>query len=351
MTGAPGIPARHSFRVDDDEGTRLDLLVARRLDLSRTQAATLIANGNVTVNGKRERSSFRAERDARVDVDVPPPPGRTVTAESIPVSVAFEDEYLLVIDKPAGMVVHPAPGNWSGTLVNALLGRNTEAHDLDRAGLVHRLDKDTSGLIIVAKDERTIRRLSGDLAGRRIVRRYAALVRGHLDSDRQRVDAALARDPRNRKRMAIVTTGRRAVTDFVRIARFGVVDLVRAHLHSGRTHQIRVHLSSIGHPVVGDATYGGAGAGGRPGAGVEGRRGAGAGEPERRTDKGAAVLRRQFLHAAWLRFRHPITETVIDLRSELPPDLRQTLARAADDDSLIDDAAPLARLGFFSTDT
>jgi 23S rRNA pseudouridine1911/1915/1917 synthase len=253
-----------------------------------------------------------------------------VLPESIPVSVAYEDEHLLVIDKPSGMVVHPAPGNWSGTLVNALLGRGDTlaSGDPERAGLVHRLDKDTSGLIIVAKTERASRKLSADLAARKIARRYAALAWGHFDEDRRRVDAPVGRDPKNRKRMAVFEGGRRAVTDFVRIARFSAADLLRAHLHTGRTHQIRIHLASIGHPVVGDQTYGGSE---RPGTGTLPRG-------------------RQFLHAAWLRFRHPETDVFCDLRSELPPDLRATLARAAKDPELADNPAPLASLGFFVTD-
>src|SRR5690606_2804628 len=166
--------------------------------------------------------------------------------------VLFEDEHLLVVNKPAGMVVHPAPGNWSGTLVNALLGRGGPLADGggdERSGLVHRLDKETSGLLLVARSDRAHRVLASALADRRIVRRYAALLWGHLREDRVSIDAPIARDPRDRKRMAIVTTGRTARTDLVRLARFDSVDLVRAHLHSGRTHQIRVHAASIGHPV------------------------------------------------------------------------------------------------------
>ena len=158
---------------------------------------------------------------------------------------------MLVVDKPAGMVVHPAPGNWSGTLVNALKGRGgalAGENGEERAGIVHRLDKETSGLLLVAKTDLALRKLGADLAARRIVRRYAALSWGHLAGDRLTVDKPVARDPRDRKRMAIVTSGRAAKTDFVRLARFESVDLLRAHLHTGRTHQIRVHLASIGTP-------------------------------------------------------------------------------------------------------
>lgn len=330
MPDAPPAARRHTFTVDGPDAGRLDLLVARRLDLSRTQAATLIANGLVTVNDRRERASFRPDDGDVIAVEIPPPPGRDIVPESLPLSVLFEDEHLLVIDKPAGMVVHPAPGHWSGTVVNALLGRGsaqTVGDAPDRAGLVHRLDKDTSGLLIIARTDQVHRRLSAALAERRVARRYAVLCLGHLRTDRQRVDAPLARDPRDRKRMAVVQGGRRAVTDFVRIARFKSVDLLRAHLQTGRTHQIRVHLAHIGHPVLGDATYGGV-----------------------RRVTGLPVAPRQFLHAAWLEFTHPVTGARCEFRSELPDDLRETLARAADDPDLIERPHPLDYLGFFAAD-
>lgn len=301
-------PTTHEIVVSDDEGSRLDLIVARACDLSRTQAATLIANGTVTVNGKTERASYRGVARDHVVVVIPPPPGRDVVPESIPVAVVFEDDDLIVVDKAAGMVVHPAPGNWTGTLVNALMGRGEPLAEgtggAERAGLVHRLDKDTSGLLIVAKTETAHRLLSAALAARRITRRYAAVTWGHLTSDQITVDKPIARDPRDRTRMAVVSDGKAAKTDFTRLARFDAVDLLRAHLHTGRTHQIRVHLSSVGHPVVGDDTYGGGG----------GRRLA------------ALPPSRHFLHAAWLRFRHPMSGEQLDLRSPLPDDLKRSLA-------------------------
>ena len=330
MADSPPAAGRHTFTLTDGVGERLDVLVARLLDLSRTQAATLIATGRVTVRGRAERASHRAESGDVIEVDIPPPRGRDVTPESIPLAVAFEDEHLLVIDKPPGMVVHPAPGHWSGTLVNALLGRGgslAPGASPERAGLVHRLDKDTSGLLIVAKSDRVHRRLSAALADRRIARRYAVLSWGHLRSDRQKVDAPIARDPRERRRMGVVASGRRAVTEFVRVARYQAVDLLRAHLHTGRTHQIRVHLAHLGHPVAGDATYG----------------------PGRRAFPGLPP-RRHFLHAAWLVFRHPITDERCDFRSELPLDLRTALAHAAGDDTLIERLHPLDYLGFYTID-
>ena len=327
-------PGRHEFAAPGD-GARLDLLVANRLAVSRTRAATLIAEGRVTVGGRTEKASFRPEPGEVVVAEVPEPTGRTVIPEQIPLAIVFEDDDLLVVDKAAGMVVHPAPGNWSGTLVNALLGRGDALPDEPdtpaeavRAGLVHRLDKETSGLLLVAKSEGTHRALAADLAARRIVRRYAALSWGHLDGSSLTVTAPIGRDPRDRKRMAVVSDGRTARTDFVRIARLPHTDLLRAHLHTGRTHQIRVHLASVGHPVVGDDTYGGGG----------GRR------------LVALPTGRHFLHAAWLRFRHPRTGATLDLRSPLPPDLAHSLATASELPDLLSHPDPLAYLGFYDAD-
>ncbi|HEY3113985.1 MAG TPA: RluA family pseudouridine synthase, partial [Gemmatimonadaceae bacterium] len=250
------------FSVEADSNVRLDLFIAQRAELSRTQAATLIANGNVLVDGRREKASYKPQEGEVVRVEIPKVEKRVISGEDIPLSIVYEDDSLLVVDKPAGMVVHPAPGNWSGTLVNALLGRGgalAKEADPERAGMVHRLDKETSGLLIVAKTDRAHRLLSAAIAARRVVRRYAVMTWGHLPSDSLTIEKPIARDPRDRKRMAIVNKGRPAKTDLIRLARFDAGDLLRAHLHSGRTHQIRVHLASIGHPVMGDDVYGGGG--------------------------------------------------------------------------------------------
>jgi 23S rRNA pseudouridine1911/1915/1917 synthase len=296
--------------------------------VSRTQAATLIALGNVLVGGRREKASYRPEPGEVVRVEIPKPEKRAITGEDIPVSVVYEDEALIVVDKPAGMVVHPAPGNWTGTLVNALLGRGGQLSgegEPERAGVVHRLDKETSGLLIVAKTDRAHRLLSAAIAARRVTRRYAAMIWGHLSQDKITIDKPLARDPRDRKRMAIVNSGRPARTDLIRLARFDAGDLLRAHLHSGRTHQIRVHLASIGHPLMGDDVYGGGG----------GRRVAG------------LPSKRHFLHAAWLAFNHPVTGKPLDFRSPLPTDLRNALAVVAGEHALSPDIDALTALGFY----
>ncbi|MBA2685405.1 MAG: RluA family pseudouridine synthase [Gemmatimonadaceae bacterium] len=325
-------PATHELTLEADSELRLDLLLARELGTSRTQAATLIANGNVTVGDRREKASYRPEAGDHIVVVLPAPQSREVLSEDIPLSVVFEDEYVMVVDKPAGMVVHPAPGHWSGTLVNALKGRGgalAEINGEERAGIVHRLDKETSGLLLVAKTDVALRKLGADLAARRIVRRYAALSWGHINGDRLTVDKPVARDPRDRKRMAIVTSGRAAKTDFVRLARFESVDLLRAHLHTGRTHQIRIHLASVGHPVVGDDMYGGGG----------GRK------------LVELPAHRHFLHAAWLIFPHPVTGESVELRSPLPAELQRSLAAVAESEALLMHTDPLDDLGFYRLTT
>jgi 23S rRNA pseudouridine1911/1915/1917 synthase len=325
---------RHSIEAPAD-APRLDLLVAGELDLSRNQAATLIAEGHVLVDGRREKASYKAVKGEKVTVKTPEPRGIQVEGEDIPIDVVFEDDDVLVVNKAAGMVVHPAPGNWSGTLVNALKGRGgplSEGSEEGREGIVHRLDKETSGLLLVAKTDRAHKVLGAALQQRKIVRRYAALAWGHLTEDRITIEKPVARDPRDRKRMAIVSTGRPARTDLTRLARFDSADLLRAHLFTGRTHQIRVHLSSIGHPVIGDDTYGGGG--------------------------GRKLMnlppRRHFLHAAWLVFRHPVSGETIDLRAPLPEDLHRALVVAAGPDVPAvarPDVNPLEFFGFYNVDS
>ncbi|GAC1684267.1 MAG: RluA family pseudouridine synthase [Gemmatimonadaceae bacterium] len=326
------IAGRRSFVVEAEAEARLDLLVAARLGISRTHSATLIATGAVTVAGRREKASHRPLAGEVVVVDVPALPARRdVGAESIPLDVAYEDDDVVVVNKPAGMVVHPAPGHWSGTLVNALKGRGGDLSEVggeEREGIVHRLDKDTSGLLLVAKTDRAHRTLGAAMQARQVVRRYAVLSWGHLDGDRVTVDRPIGRDARDRKRMAVVSSGRQARTDFVRLARFDAGELLRAHLHTGRTHQIRVHLAAIGHPVIGDDTYGGGG----------GRRLVG------------LPARRQFLHAAWLIFRQPTTGELVELRSPLPADLAAALRAVAGDGVPADHPDLLDHFDFFRDD-
>jgi 23S rRNA pseudouridine1911/1915/1917 synthase len=308
------VAERHRLEVTEaDSSERLDVWIASRLPvLSRSRAAQLIAEQRVLIDGRPARKSHRTVAGQIVEVDVPEAVAASVRAEALPLSIVFEDEDIVVLDKQAGMVVHPAPGHASGTLVNALLHHVPDLSGVGgvrRPGIVHRLDKDTSGLMVVAKNDTAHRTLSAALKRREVRRRYLAVVWGHLREDSQVVDAAIGRSASDRKRMAVSAGGRAARTHLRRLERWRAADLVQAELETGRTHQIRVHLASIGHPVVGDTVYG---------AGWE--RGIGG------ADRGwarslAKRVPRQFLHAAALEFSHPVTGRSMRFDSPLPADL------------------------------
>lgn len=308
-----------TLTVAADEGGRLDLFLTGHLDLSRTRVQALIVQGRVTVDGRPPRKSEQVEPGSVVQVVVPPPEPVEIVAEDLPLSVVYEDSHLLVVDKAAGMVVHPAPGHRSGTLVNALLHHVQDLSGVGgrlRPGIVHRLDRDTSGLLLVAKSDAAHHGLADALRRRRIKRLYLAACWGHLPESPLTVDAPLGRDPRDRKRMAVVEGGRRAVSRARVRERWRRADLLEVALQTGRTHQIRVHLAHVGHPVVGDRVYG-----------VGWSKGMGAGEAwardlERRTP-------RHFLHATELVFHHPVTGIRMRLKAPLPPDLEAVAAWAA----------------------
>ncbi len=299
-----------------------------------------MAQQAVTVDGKAARASRLLARGERVDVRFPEhEPPRTLQPASIPLTVVFEDAHLAVIDKPAGLVVHPAPGHWDDTLVNALVARGTTLSGgaEGRPGIVHRLDRDTSGLMVVAKTDAAHRRLAAAIAARRVHRIYAALAWGHLEPSPMVIEAPIARHPQDRKRMAVVADGRTARTDARVVARFGPADLLRLELHTGRTHQIRVHLAHVGHPVVGDPVYGSGGS----------RRISGA---ERRAAEALErATPRQALHAAALAYRHPVTREPLEFRSEWPADLHPALA-AVGGRELVARPDPLTYLVFFKSD-
>lgn len=284
---------------DDQDGSRLDAVVAKASGSSRSAATELVSAGAVTVDGRVEPKSYRVAAGEIVEVSARLP--ERVDPPALP-PIVYEDENLLVLDKPAGMVVHPAPGLKEGTLVDALRasGRPLAARaGADRPGIVHRLDRDVSGLLVVAKTDAAHEALVRAIAERRMRREYLALVAGDPAVDTGKVDAPIGRHPRQRSRMAVIPDGKPAVTWFAVRERFGETALLEVRLETGRTHQIRVHLASIGHPVVGDATYGR--------------------HPGLARDLG---LTRPFLHAFRLSVPHPADGAELALSSPLPGDLR-----------------------------
>jgi 23S rRNA pseudouridine1911/1915/1917 synthase len=291
--------------IADRDGERLDRFVARSLpELTRSRVRRLIDEGFVTVDDRLPAKAGAALASGhRVSVTVPPPEPATLEPEAVPLRIVYEDDDLLVVDKPPGMAVHPAPGHSSGTLVHAVLahcpGLSTVGGE-GRPGIVHRLDKDTSGLIIVAKNDAAHLSLARQLKERRVEKTYIALVEGRLKQREGVIDAPTGRHPVRRKKMAVVEGGREARTRYRVLREIDGRSLVEVRPETGRTHQIRVHFAAIGHPVVGDPVYGR----GRP----------------------AVPLRRQFLHAQRLAFRHPRTGDRLELEAPLPEDLAQALA-------------------------
>jgi 23S rRNA pseudouridine1911/1915/1917 synthase len=283
-------------------GGRLDRALAALVpELSRSYLQQLVDAGAVTLNGApATRSSQKVKAGDEGTVELKPTPqSQAFKPEAMDLEVLHEDEHLLVINKPPGLVVHPAPGNWSGTLLNGLLARDPQAAQLPRAGIVHRLDKDTSGLMVVARTRAAMDALVQLIAARDVSRQYVALAHRTWGGALTRhVDAPIGRDPRNRLRMAVVEGGKAAQTDFELLQDADDGCWVRATLHTGRTHQIRVHMAHIGHPLVADELYGGA---------------------------PAASLKRQGLHAFRLAFVHPVTGEALEFHAPLPQDIRQAL--------------------------
>jgi 23S rRNA pseudouridine1911/1915/1917 synthase len=293
-------------RADKDE--RLDKFIAQELqDLSRSYVQKLIDEGAVTVDGYLRQRTFKVTPGQTVVVEIPEPVEHDLVPEDIPLQVVFEHEDLVVIEKAAAMVVHPAPGHPRGTLVNALIHRYPEIEiaGTNRPGIVHRLDKDTSGLMVVALTDRGRRSLVEQWSRGQVTKGYIALVKGVVEPDQATVDAPIGRDPKDRQRMAAIANGRHAVTHFTVNRRFREATLLDLEIETGRTHQIRVHLAFIGHPVVGDQLYNHA----------SGRFG-GTG----------SIVGRQFLHAAKLAFRLP-EGTPVEFNSPLPDDLEEPLSK------------------------
>jgi 23S rRNA pseudouridine1911/1915/1917 synthase len=296
----------------EDQGERLDVMLASRLEaVSRSQLARHIAEGAVTVNGERVVPSRKVKTGDRIVWAPPPPVPVELRAQEIPLRVLHEDRWLVVIDKPPGLVVHPAPGHEEGTLVNALLAHCRDLRGIGgelRPGIVHRLDKDTSGLLVVAKDDATMAALGADFKVHRVKRVYDALAVGRPPRSEGRIETLHGRDPRDRKKFTVkVRVGRRAVTDWRLVEPLGGASRMEAELHTGRTHQVRVHFAALGCPLLGDATYG-------------------------RTPRDPALreiattLGRQALHARTLGFTHPATGQWLQLHAEAPEDFRRALA-------------------------
>ena len=291
---------------EESKNQRLDAFLASSLDgLTRSQATQLIESGEVAVNGRAVSKSYKLAGGEDIAVTLPEPEPVEAVPQDIPLDVVYEDADVIVVNKPSGMVVHPAPGHPDGTLVNALLyhcaGTLSGIGGALRPGIVHRIDRDTSGLIIAAKNDAAHQYLSAQLADHTLARTYECIVVGKLREDRGTVDAPIARHPTDRKRMAVVAGGREAVTHWEVIARYPGYTHVRCRLETGRTHQIRVHMAYIGHPILGDTVYG--------------------------AKKEVPGLTGQCLHAVGLRFLHPRTHEVVELSCPLPDEFTRMLQK------------------------
>ncbi|OLC29798.1 MAG: hypothetical protein AUH31_06005 [Armatimonadetes bacterium 13_1_40CM_64_14] len=296
----------HVYFVDAlFQGRRLDAFLVSHLPAhSRSHLKGLIETGLITVDGARAKPALRVRRGQRIEITIPPPPPAEIAPEALPLDVIFEDDELLVVNKPPGLVVHPGAGRPGGTLANAVLARVPQMAGVGsalRPGIVHRLDKDTSGLLMVAKTPRAYRALQSQVAARTVSRTYLALVDGVLARDEGTIDAPIGRHPHHRTRMAVVPRGRAAVTRYRVRERFAQHTLVEIQLVTGRTHQIRVHFAHLGYPVAGDPVYGGA---------------------------DDLTIRRQALHASRLKFTHPTSGRVLEFEAPLPADLSAGIARA-----------------------
>ena len=284
-----------------ESGIRLDKALADLTELSRSQANEAIKNGNILVNGKAVKAKYSVKEGDLVTYDLPEPEVLEYEAEDIPLDIVYEDDDVAVVNKPQGMVVHPSVGHTSGTLVNALM---YHIHDLSsingvvRPGIVHRIDKDTSGLLMIAKNDRSHQALAEELKDKKSLRKDLAIVHGNISNDRGVIEAPIGRSEKDRKKQAVTAKGKPAVTHFKVLERFGNYTLVELTLETGRTHQIRVHMAYIGHPVAGDPLYG-----------------------PRKTLKGNG----QFLHAQTLGFTHPTTGESLRFSVEPPAIFQETL--------------------------
>ena len=291
---------------EDEEGDRLDVYLSDQfVDMSRSYIQKIIKDKKVTVNGKVEKAKYLVKEEDKVVIEIPKPKILEVVPQDIPIEIVYEDDDIIIVNKPQGMVVHPAPGNYEGTLVNAILyhckGNLSSINGVIRPGIVHRIDKDTSGILMIAKNNNAHNCLAEQLKDHSITREYEFICRGVFKEDNVTVDRPIGRNPKDRLKMAIVPNGKRAVTHFEVLERFNGYTHVRARLETGRTHQIRVHAMSINHPLVGDPVYG----------------------PKNSKIK----LNGQVLHAKKLGFIHPTTKEYVEFDSELPDYFQKLLEK------------------------
>lgn len=291
---------------EDEEGDRLDVYLADQfVDMSRSYIQKIIKDKKVTVNGKIEKAKYLVKEEDKIVIEIPKPKVLEVVPQDIPIEIVYEDDDIIIVNKPQGMVVHPAPGNYEATLVNAILyhckGNLSSINGVIRPGIVHRIDKDTSGILMIAKNNNAHNCLAEQLKDHSITREYEFICHGVFKEDNVTVDRPIGRNPKDRLKMAIVPNGKRAVTHFEVIERFNGYTHVRARLETGRTHQIRVHAMSINHPLVGDPVYG----------------------PKNSKIK----LNGQALHAKKLGFIHPTTKEYIEFDSELPDYFQKLLEK------------------------
>ena len=289
---------------EENDGIRLDAYIADNMEnLSRTAVKRLIEDGNIIVNNKIQKVSYKVHENDEIEINEPEAKEVSLEAQDIPVDVIYEDSDIIVVNKPKGLVVHPANGNWDGTLVNAIMAICKDSLSgiggEIRPGIVHRLDKDTSGLLIVAKNDEAHINMSNQIKDRQVKKIYYALVRGIVSENEATINMPIGRSTKDRKKMAVTKTGKEAITHFKVLERFNKYTLLEVKIDTGRTHQIRVHLSEIGHPVVGDEVY----SNGKNEFGVKG----------------------QLLHAKVLDFKHPITGKDMHLEAELPQEFLDVL--------------------------